>query len=109
MLREKEGAAKKTAKACSYVAYKENVDFFYFSIDKVDFENETINGEIYEEGRWIKKVFPYPDIIYNDFGKNNKKLYKELEEKVIVTAQRIGNKTRVHDLLKIGRASCRER
>jgi poly-gamma-glutamate synthesis protein (capsule biosynthesis protein) len=101
MLRKK-GKPSKTAVACTFVSYKEGTDFFFFTIKDVDFQRKVILGRVYEDGKWIEKEFPYPDVIYNDnaHDSENLKLYRRLEKEVLFTAHGVGNKTYVYDLLK---------
>ena len=51
--------------AYSVVAKAEDVNFFYFTAGKVNINDQTILGKIYEGGEWIDKEFPYPDVIFN--------------------------------------------
>lgn len=43
---------------------------YYFSVKDVDFEKEMIRGTYLNEltGRWEKKEFPYPDVLYDRGG-----------------------------------------
>lgn len=100
MLRRKYGSNLETAKACSLIAEREGLEFFYFSIDDVDFNTQSIRGDVYKNGKWIEGLYPFPDIIYNDFGKKYKDKYKALEKSVLFTAHAIGNKTNVHKILE---------
>lgn len=53
------------AYACASVAKAEGIPFYYFTPDEVDIQNETINGFVYEDGRWTRRNLPFPDVVYN--------------------------------------------
>ena len=55
----------KRAYAYSVVAKAEGAEFFYFTPAKVDIISQTIIGKCYENGEWIHKEYPFPDVIYN--------------------------------------------
>ncbi|MBU8907596.1 YheC/YheD family endospore coat-associated protein [Desertibacillus haloalkaliphilus] len=52
-------------------------NLYFFSINRVDIENEEITGIYYDfwERKWLKKQFPYPDVLYRRGGPTKK--YKE--------------------------------
>lgn len=53
----------KANKSCSTILY-------FFSVHDVDFEHKKINGTFFNEEteRWEKKLYPYPDILYDRGG-----------------------------------------
>ena len=55
----------KKAYAYAAVAKAEGVNFFYFTPGKVNIKQQKILGKAYENGQWIEKEFPFPDVIYN--------------------------------------------
>ncbi len=73
----------KLATACAYVAHYENVQFYTFSPQDIDYNEMLLRGEFYENGKWISKIVEYPDVIYDRLrlkgirGYND--VYEELE------------------------------
>ncbi len=69
--------------ASAYVAHYENVQFYTFTPEDIDYSEMLIKGEFYENGKWISKIIEYPNVIYDRFrlkgitGFND--VYEELE------------------------------
>lgn len=51
--------------ACAYVAKYENVNFYIFEPNDIDFDEMLIKGRFYENNEWVEKIVDYPDIIYD--------------------------------------------
>lgn len=96
---------KKNLKAYPFaaVARLEGIEFFYFTPKDVDLKAKKIMGKFYENGGWIKKQTPFPDVIYNANSSADTE-----EEKIIIEALRslvpftsypVGNKIKVFDML----------
>ncbi|WP_017753914.1 YheC/YheD family protein [Calidifontibacillus oryziterrae] len=92
--------------AYAIVAKAEGADFVYFSPGCVDIKNNTINGYIYENGSWQKRITPYPDVIYNTGSpeklKKQQQIINSLQEKIPFTTYSIGNKWSVNKRIKRG-------
>lgn len=74
---------KQLAVACAYVAHYENVQYYTFSPENVDYNEMLIKGRFFEQGKWIEKIVEYPDVIYDRFRlrgfKRYNTIYDELE------------------------------
>lgn len=94
----------KRAYAFAAVAKAEGVDFYYFSPGKVIFDHKIILGYVYENGKWIVKKMPFPDVIYNTgrFEKfpKGRVIVNELRKIIPFTTYSIGNKMEVYERLK---------
>jgi glutathione synthase/RimK-type ligase-like ATP-grasp enzyme len=93
----------KKAYACAAVAKMEGIEFFYFSPGTVIFEEKMINGYIFEEGKWIKRIMKFPDVIYNPTSlktRKGKKVYRKLKKMIPFTSHPIGNKLKVYSKIK---------
>ncbi|PEP67858.1 YheC/YheD family protein, partial [Bacillus pseudomycoides] len=91
------------AYACAAVAKAEGVNFFYFTPGKVNIENQTILGKIYESGEWIEKEFPFPDVIYNasaPVSDKTEKIFDYLYDRIPFTSHSIGDKLSVYNRIK---------
>lgn len=96
----------KLAEACAYVAHYENVQFYTFTPDDIDFNEMLIKGQFFENGEWISKIVEYPDVIYDRFrlkgvGRYND-IYEELDG-IPFTNEFYGNsisKLEVYDKLR---------
>ncbi|MES9669966.1 YheC/YheD family protein, partial [Bacillus pseudomycoides] len=91
------------AYACAAVAKAEGVNFFYFTPGKVNIENQTILGKIYENGEWIEKEFPFPDVIYNasaPVSDKTEKIFDYLYDRIPFTSHSIGDKLSVYNRIK---------
>lgn len=90
--------------AFAAVAKMEDVRFFYFSPGEVNFVNETITGQVYEKGQWIKRVMPFPTVIYNAGSPEklakSKDVINKLKRTIPFTTNSIGNKWNVTERLK---------
>src|SRR5699024_8291169 len=73
----------KLATACAYVAHYENIQFYTFSPEDIDYNEMLLRGKFFENGKWISKIVEYPDVIYDRLrlkgirGYND--VYEELE------------------------------
>ncbi|KFM95371.1 tubulin-tyrosine ligase family protein [Bacillus clarus] len=93
------------AYAYAAVAKAEGVNFFYFTLGKVNIETEKILGKIYENGKWIEQEFSFPDVIYNAsvyISDNNQQIYDYLYDRVPFTSHSIGDKLSVYNRIKKG-------
>lgn len=94
------------AVACAYVANYEDVHFYVFRPNDIDFDEMLIRGKFYENKQWVEKVVEYPDVIYDRFrlrgvGRYNL-VYQELDG-IPFTNEFYGNsisKLEVYDKLK---------
>lgn len=69
--------------ACAYVAKYENVNFYIFEPNDIDFDEMLIKGRFYENNEWVEKIVDYPDVIYDRLRLRGIKkfnlVYQELE------------------------------
>ncbi len=91
--------------AYAAAAKMEGVNFYFFSPGRVNFKDRTILGWVYENGQWLERRMPFPDVIYNASSPMTEKqrtVMTELSESIPFTSHPIGNKMSVHQ--KIQRA-----
>ncbi|UJF32253.1 YheC/YheD family protein [Paenibacillus hexagrammi] len=55
------------AEACNAVAKLYNAEFYYFHPKNVKMEQQMIIGRVFEDGVWVKKPCPLPDVVYDRF------------------------------------------
>jgi hypothetical protein len=87
------------------VAKMEEIPFFYFSFDAVDFEKRKILGWVYEERQWKQKQMNFPTVIINSCNPKTKKqseILQRLRKEAIFTSHPVGNKLKVYKKLKRG-------
>ncbi|KYG29101.1 alpha-L-glutamate ligase [Bacillus gaemokensis] len=93
----------KKAYAYAAVAKAEGVNFFYFTLGKVNIETQKILGKTYENGEWIEKEFPFPDVIYNASAPDSDKIqhiFDYLYDRIPFTSHSIGDKLSVYNRIK---------
>ncbi len=96
----------KVRKAYAYaaVAKAEGVELLFFSPKAVDFNQKTILGYQYQEGKWKKMERPFPDVIYNAGSpeklKKSNQIVNRLKKMIPFTTHSIGNKFSVYKRLK---------
>jgi UDP-N-acetylmuramoyl-tripeptide--D-alanyl-D-alanine ligase len=90
--------------AYAAVAKAEGAKFFYFSPGTVNFVNSSIRGQVYENGMWVERIMPFPDVIYNAGSPEklakSKEIIQRLKEKIPFTTHSIGNKWNINERLK---------
>lgn len=90
--------------AYAAVAKSEGAHFVYFSPGEVNFVNRTITGQVYEKGIWLKRIMPFPDVIYNAGSPEklarSKDIVNKLKQEIPFTTNSIGNKWNVNERLK---------
>ena len=89
--------------AYAAVAKAEGVNFFYFTLGKVNIITEKILGKIYENGKWIEQEFSFPDVIYNAsvyVSDKNQQIFDYLYDRIPFTSHSIGDKLSVYDRIK---------
>lgn len=93
--------------AFAAVAKAEGAGFFYFTPKAVDFSNQSIKGKVYENGSWVERNMPFPDVIYNAGDPNklakSEDVIQKLRKKIPFTTNSIGNKWSVYERLKKGK------
>ncbi|WP_419888746.1 YheC/YheD family protein [Neobacillus niacini] len=93
--------------AYAVVAMAEGADFIYFTPKSVSFENQTIEGYVYKNGSWQKKITPFPDVIYNTGSPEkleaSKDIINQLRETIPFTTVSLGNKWGINERLKKGK------
>ncbi len=86
----------KKAYAFAAVSKAEGAEFIYFSPRAVDFENQTIHGYVYREGKWVKTISRFPDVVHNPvgFSSNDRQddIVSKLREMIPFTTNPIGHK-----------------
>ncbi len=93
----------KKAYAYAAVAKAEGVNFFYFTPGKVNIKQHKILGKSYENGQWIEKEFPFPDVIYNasyPISDNAERIVDYLFDRIPFTSHSIGNKLSVYNRIE---------
>ncbi len=88
------------------IAKIEGITFFYFTAKGVDFENKVIKGSYYENGKWLEKFYPFPDVIINHTGPittNQKDVYYKLKKLIPFTSNPVGTKLSVYNKIKKGK------
>ncbi|MEH7513816.1 YheC/YheD family protein [Gottfriedia acidiceleris] len=93
----------KKAYAYAAVAKLEGVNFFYFTPGKVNIKQQKILGKAYENGQWIDKEFPFPDVIYNasyPINNNAERIVDYLFDRIPFTSHSIGNKLSVYNRIE---------
>ncbi|MCG7334419.1 YheC/YheD family protein [Sporosarcina sp. ACRSM] len=90
--------------AYAVVAKAEGARFFYFSPGEVNFVNRTIRGQVYENGKWVARIMPFPHVIYNAGSPEklakSKEIIQKLKNEIPFTTHSIGNKWNVNERLK---------
>ncbi len=90
--------------AYAAVAKAEGAQLFYFTPKSVDFNKRSIRGKVYENGEWLERIMPFPDVIYNAGSPEKLSVSKEIIEKlkneIPFTTNSIGNKWNVMKRLK---------
>lgn len=102
----KNPSSVRKALACAAMAKIEDIDFFYFTYDSVDFKNEKIEGSVYEKGSWKQTVLDFPDVIINISSPKNAEqsfITKQLKKKCIFTSYSVGNKMNVYKKIAKGK------
>lgn len=95
----------KHAYAYAAAAKAEGADFFYFTPGKVNIQKQTILGKAYENGQWIEKEFPFPDVIYNasyPVSDKAERIVDYLYDRIPYTSKSIGNKLSVYNKIEKG-------
>ncbi|MEH7481087.1 YheC/YheD family protein, partial [Neobacillus drentensis] len=93
----------KKAYAYAAVAKAEGVTFFYFTLGKVNIKQQKILGKAYENGKWIEKEFPFPDVIYNASylaSEKTQQIFDYLFDRIPFTSHSIGDKLSVYNRIK---------
>ncbi len=93
----------KKAYAYAAVAKAEGVNFFYFTPGKVNIKQQKILGKAYENGQWIEKEFPFPDVIYNasyPVSDKAERIVDYLSDRIPFTSHSIGNKLTVYNRIE---------
>ncbi|MER2090712.1 MAG: YheC/YheD family protein, partial [Sporosarcina sp.] len=81
-------------------------EFFYFTPAKVDIVNQTIIGKYYENGVWIDKKYPFPDVIYNasyPLTEKGERAVDYLSKRIPFTCHSVGDKWGVYKRIKRGK------
>ncbi|WP_353420114.1 hypothetical protein [Staphylococcus coagulans] len=74
------------ARSVAYVCQHHQIDFFYFSPEDVDVKNKKINSQFFINGKWLRKLVNYPDVIDNEPMRSaNEGIYNSLKENAILT------------------------
>ncbi|WAH36307.1 YheC/YheD family endospore coat-associated protein [Alicyclobacillus dauci] len=91
----------KTEYAYAAVAKAEGIDFVYFTPRRVNLQDKTILGFVYEKGDWVEKTVRFPDVIYNEADRTEKfgPVVTELRRKIPFTSHPIGDKLSVYERL----------
>ncbi|WP_206922596.1 YheC/YheD family endospore coat-associated protein [Alicyclobacillus suci] len=88
------------------VAKMEGALLFYFSPRRIDLASKTVQGLVYENGRYRARTMPFPDVVYNDRTPQDgvgAKLVEAMLETVPVTSHSVGNKLTVYRRILSGK------
>ena len=94
------------AYAFAAIARAEGVDFVYMTPGKVNLQEGTVLGKMYENGDWVEKKVRLPDVIYNESQSNSKRsqeIVDQLRERIPFTSHSIGDKVTVYEKVQKGR------
>ncbi|TXC92806.1 YheC/YheD family protein [Metabacillus litoralis] len=97
--RRKSPYVLKRAYAYAAVSKMENVEFFYFSFESVNFQEGKISGWVYDDREWKRKDMSFPDVVINSCSPRNKREYqitRKLKKQCLFTSYSVGNKMSVH-------------
>jgi hypothetical protein len=89
--------------AYAAAAKMEGVDFYFFSPGRVNFKDETILGWVYENGQWLEKRKPFPNVIYNaspPMTDKQEQTMDRLSDLIPFTSHSIGNKMNIYRKIK---------
>jgi hypothetical protein len=89
--------------AYAAAAKMEGVEFYFFSPGRVRFDTETIKGWVYENGQWLQKIVPFPDVIYNaspPLTDKQEEIVERLDTMIPFTSHSIGSKLDVFQKIK---------
>ncbi|MBT2720740.1 MULTISPECIES: YheC/YheD family protein [unclassified Bacillus (in: firmicutes)] len=92
--------------AYAAAAKMEGVDFYFFSPGSVNFNDRRILAWVYEDGQWMQKSRPFPDVIYNSSSpgtERQEEIVDRLHEMIPFTSYSIGDKMHVHKKIKEGK------
>ncbi|MGZ4123322.1 MAG: YheC/YheD family endospore coat-associated protein [Tumebacillaceae bacterium] len=93
------------AYAFAAVAQAEGIDLMYMTPGRVDVAAEKVLGLVLENGQWVEKTLPLPDVIYNE-GMSNSDRSNEvvdwLRERIPFTSHSIGDKVTVYEKVQKG-------
>ncbi|MEH7350940.1 YheC/YheD family endospore coat-associated protein [Gottfriedia acidiceleris] len=93
----------KKAYAYAAAAKAEGVNFFYFTPGMVNIKQQKVLGKAYENGQWIEKEFPFPDVIYNasyPVSDKAEQIVDYLYDRIPFTSHSIGNKFSVYNRIE---------
>lgn len=71
LYRSSEGMFGSTSSFCKEVvqgAKSKGILAFIFTLNDLDRENQTVKGWRWVDGKWVQRVLPFPDTIYNRLG-----------------------------------------
>lgn len=83
---------------CNYY----NIHFFVFTYEDVDIKNNSIQGVFFKNGKWIKQVTDFPDVVDNVPMDRKKypKVFDALSKKSIMTTPGLGSKSFIYDKMR---------
>ncbi|XXM70992.1 YheC/YheD family protein [Lysinibacillus sphaericus] len=91
--------------ACASIAKMHGIEFIYFSYSAVDFSAKKIQGWVFHDGKWVKRVADFPDSIINISTPKTEKqsnIQKALKRAVPFVSHPIGNKMGVYQKIEEG-------
>lgn len=62
---------------------------YIFTLNDVDYENQSVNGWIWLHGKWTQKILPFPDSVYNRLASRKSENRAEMVS-MIETFKRVG-------------------
>lgn len=73
----------------SQKCYDQNIDLIYFTLNRVDLNNQMVRGMVCEEGEWVERVVPLPRFIDVDpslyRSASHRALLQELQQYAVLS------------------------
>lgn len=87
------------ARMTSYICNHYGMDFVFFTPEDVNFEEKTIDGLFYINGRWKRQQTGFPLVVDNEII-NNPQFMSILDHECYLTCHLIGSKQQVFERLR---------
>ena len=90
------------ARSLFALASQYGIEFFYFTPENIDIEKKVINGLFWDNGDYIYKETPYPEIIDDQysFRYQYKNMYNDLLQTSLFVYTPLGGKDILYNILK---------
>lgn len=78
--------------ATLYEGKKQQTNLYFFTSEDIDFENEQITADTYENDEWKRVTVPFPDVINNIGAGKRSQAERKLQRLIPFTGFHVGNK-----------------